>query len=122
MLQLTRILQTVNGKVYFPLLLIAAMTTPMQGLPNFLVYLRPRWQSKRLQRRQQQQQQHRATPAAQSSQRRQNRPAAAPQSQATKQSSSLRTSSKSFRTPSLALSPGTPPSNQPSSVTPITTS
>ena len=31
-----------NGKVYYPLVLIAAITVPMQGLPNFVVYLRPK--------------------------------------------------------------------------------
>ena len=40
-LSLTRLLQTTTGKVYFPLLLIASITVPMQGLPNFIVYLRP---------------------------------------------------------------------------------
>ncbi len=35
-------MQQVNGKVYFPLLLLAALTVPLQGLPNFLVYLLPR--------------------------------------------------------------------------------
>jgi hypothetical protein len=42
-LQLTRLIETINGKVYFPLLLIASMTTPMQGLPNFVVYLAPKF-------------------------------------------------------------------------------
>lgn len=41
-LSLTRLLQAVNGQVYFGLLLVAGLTTPMQGLPNFLVYLGPR--------------------------------------------------------------------------------
>ncbi|GAX15407.1 hypothetical protein FisN_8Lh297 [Fistulifera solaris] len=41
-LTITRLLQQVNGKVYFPLLLLAALTVPLQGLPNFLVYLLPR--------------------------------------------------------------------------------
>ena len=38
----TRLIQTVNGRVYYPLVLIAAITVPMQGLPNFVVYLRPK--------------------------------------------------------------------------------
>ena len=42
--QVTRLIQTANGDVYYPLLLVAAITVPMQGLPNFLVYLRPRLQ------------------------------------------------------------------------------
>jgi hypothetical protein len=78
--QLTRLLQAINGKVYFPLLFIAATTTPLQGmqlqpfrgesgfamllapwfhfltlylismcsgLPNFLVYLYPRYRKAR---------------------------------------------------------------------------
>jgi hypothetical protein len=40
-LTLTRLLQTINGKTYFPLLRGASIMTPIQGLPNFLVYLRP---------------------------------------------------------------------------------
>jgi len=36
----------VNGKTYFPLLLIAAMTVPMYGLPNILVYMRPQFQNR----------------------------------------------------------------------------
>ena len=36
-------LQTINGNVYYPLLLISVITVPMQGLPNFLVYLWPRF-------------------------------------------------------------------------------
>jgi len=38
----TRLIQTINGQVYYPLVLIAAITVPMQGLPNFVVYLRPK--------------------------------------------------------------------------------
>lgn len=41
--QVTRLLQTVEGGVYYPLLLIAVITVPTQGLPNFLVYLAPRY-------------------------------------------------------------------------------
>ena len=42
--QVTRLIQTIDdGKVYYPLLLIAAITVPVQGLPNFLVYLMPRY-------------------------------------------------------------------------------
>ena len=40
--QTTRLIQTINGKTYYPLVLIAAVTVPMQGLPNFVVYLRPK--------------------------------------------------------------------------------
>jgi hypothetical protein len=44
-LTLTRLLQAINGKTYFPLLLVASIMTPIQGLPNVLVYLRqPRQQ------------------------------------------------------------------------------
>jgi len=42
-LTLVRLIQTFNGKVHFSLLLIAAMMTPLQGLPNFIVYLAPRF-------------------------------------------------------------------------------
>ena len=48
--QVTRAIQTVNGKSYFILLLIASMTTPMQGLPNALVYLRPKFMKLRRER------------------------------------------------------------------------
>jgi hypothetical protein len=42
----TRLLQTIQGKTYYPLLVIAALTVPIQGLPNFLVYLAPStWQN-----------------------------------------------------------------------------
>lgn len=37
-----RVIQAFDGKVYFGFILIAAITVPMQGLPNFLVYLRPK--------------------------------------------------------------------------------
>ena len=37
-----RVIQTFDGKVYLGFILIAAITVPMQGLPNFLVYLRPK--------------------------------------------------------------------------------
>eukprot|EP00977_Amphora_coffeiformis_P029888 scaffold43308_cov176-Amphora_coffeaeformis.AAC.1 len=38
-----RILQTMDHDLYsYPLVVIAAMTVPMQGLPNFLIYLRPK--------------------------------------------------------------------------------
>lgn len=43
--QTTRLLQTINGKVYYPLLLAAAITIPLQGIPNGLVYLYPRYQT-----------------------------------------------------------------------------
>ncbi|CAB9519452.1 expressed unknown protein [Seminavis robusta] len=46
-LTLTRLLQAINGNTYFPLLIIAAATTPLQGLPNFLVYLYPRYKKAR---------------------------------------------------------------------------
>lgn len=36
-----------NGKIYYPLLLIAAMTTPLQGLPNVIVYLGPKFREAR---------------------------------------------------------------------------
>ena len=39
----TRIIQTVDpDKVIYPVLLAAAITVPMQGLPNFMIYLRPK--------------------------------------------------------------------------------
>ena len=48
--QLTRLLESIHQQTYFPLLLVAALTVPVQGLPNFLVYYRPfyqRWRSQR---------------------------------------------------------------------------
>lgn len=36
-----------NGKVYYPILIIAAMTTPLQGLPNVIVYLGPKFREAR---------------------------------------------------------------------------
>ena len=42
-LTLVRILQTANSVVPFWLLLLASLITPIQGLPNFLVYLAPMW-------------------------------------------------------------------------------
>jgi hypothetical protein len=43
LLQLVRVFQTVNVEVMYGFLLLAAITTPFQGLPNFLVYLYPKW-------------------------------------------------------------------------------
>ena len=40
--QTTRLIQSINGQVYYPLVLISAITVPMQGLPNFVVYLLPK--------------------------------------------------------------------------------
>ena len=40
--QAVRLIEAFDGTMYFPLILVAATTVPMQGLPNFLVYLRPR--------------------------------------------------------------------------------
>lgn len=38
-----RLMQTVEpGRVSYPLVLLAAMTVPIQGLPNFIIYLRPK--------------------------------------------------------------------------------
>lgn len=39
-----------SGKTYFPILLIAVTTVPMQGLPNFMVYLGPRFLKARRER------------------------------------------------------------------------
>lgn len=44
-LQVTRLLQTITGKVYYPLLLAAAISIPLQGIPNGLVYLYPKYQT-----------------------------------------------------------------------------
>jgi hypothetical protein len=41
---LTRILQSVNGQTYFPIVLLAAIFLPFQGFLNFLVYIRPRYE------------------------------------------------------------------------------
>ena len=39
----TRLVQTLyDGRVYYPLVLISAMTVPLQGLPNFVVYVMPK--------------------------------------------------------------------------------
>lgn len=40
---LVRLIQTINGKTYYPLLILFAIFFPMQGFLNFLVYLRPRF-------------------------------------------------------------------------------
>mmetsp|Transcript_26122 Transcript_26122/g.52498 ORF Transcript_26122/g.52498 Transcript_26122/m.52498 type:complete len:493 (+) Transcript_26122:185-1663(+) len=40
---LTRLIQMVSFKTYYPLILLMAITNPMQGLLNYLVYMRPRW-------------------------------------------------------------------------------
>lgn len=40
--QATRVIERIEYEVYYPLILIAAITTPIQGLPNFLVYLMPK--------------------------------------------------------------------------------
>lgn len=39
----TRIISQVNGRVYYPLLVFAVITVPMQSLPNLLVYMLPRF-------------------------------------------------------------------------------
>lgn len=41
--QLTRLLSATRGELYYPLLLIAVITTPLQGLPNVVVYLGPKY-------------------------------------------------------------------------------
>ena len=47
--QAVRLIQAFDGEVRFPLALVAAITVPMLGLPNVLVYLRPRiWRARRL--------------------------------------------------------------------------
>jgi hypothetical protein len=38
----TRLIQTINGNVYYSLILIAAITVPLQGLPTFIIYLLPK--------------------------------------------------------------------------------
>jgi hypothetical protein len=43
LLQLVRIFQTVDVEVMYGFLLLAAINTPLQGLPNFLVYLYPKF-------------------------------------------------------------------------------
>lgn len=40
---LTRLIQTINGKSYFPLILLFAITAPLQGGFNYVVYIRPRY-------------------------------------------------------------------------------
>ena len=37
--KITRLLQAINGKTYFPLLLIAATTTPLQGKVRKYIYI-----------------------------------------------------------------------------------
>jgi hypothetical protein len=44
---LTRFIQTIWSKTYYPLILLMAIFTPMQGFLNYLVYMRPRWISYR---------------------------------------------------------------------------
>ena len=48
--QSVRIIQTANGNVPYWLLVFAAINTPFQGLPNFLVYLYPKYQKTRMSR------------------------------------------------------------------------
>jgi hypothetical protein len=43
LVQLVRIFQTVDVEMMYGFLLLAAINTPFQGLPNFLVYLYPRF-------------------------------------------------------------------------------
>ena len=52
---LLRILQTSNKSIGFPILFLAALLTPLQGLPNILVYLYPLF-TKMIQQRKKQQQ------------------------------------------------------------------
>ena len=40
---LTRLIQMVWFRTYYPLILLMAIFTPMQGFLNYLVYMRPRW-------------------------------------------------------------------------------
>jgi hypothetical protein len=42
-LQLVRFFQTVDVEVLYGVLLLAAINTPFQGLPNFFVYLYPKF-------------------------------------------------------------------------------
>ena len=44
---LTRFIQMTSGKTYYPIILLMAIFTPMQGFLNYLVYIRPRWLSYR---------------------------------------------------------------------------
>lgn len=44
---LTRFIQMTSGKTYYPIILLMAIFTPMQGFLNYLVYMRPRWISYR---------------------------------------------------------------------------
>jgi len=47
-LTLLRLTQTISGKTYYPLLLLAVIMTPFHGLPRIIVYLAPRFaQAKR---------------------------------------------------------------------------
>ena len=43
LLQLTRIFQIVQGKTYYPLLVLMAIFFPLQGFFNAIIYLRPRY-------------------------------------------------------------------------------
>jgi hypothetical protein len=43
LLQLVRLFQTVDVEVLYGVLLLAAINTPFQGLPNFFVYLYPKF-------------------------------------------------------------------------------
>ncbi|KAL7532544.1 hypothetical protein ACHAWF_004175 [Thalassiosira exigua] len=44
---LTRFIQMVWGRTYYPIILLMAILTPMQGFLNYTVYMRPRWISYR---------------------------------------------------------------------------
>jgi hypothetical protein len=45
--QTTRLIQTITGKVYYPLLVAAAATIPLQGIPNGIVFLYPKYAAMR---------------------------------------------------------------------------
>jgi hypothetical protein len=62
---ITRMIQAINGKTHYPLVVLMAFFFPLQGFFNFLIYMRPiqNWQKKRKiahrnRQRLQQQQQH----------------------------------------------------------------
>ena len=42
-------METINGEVYYPLILLAAICTPLQGLPNVIIYLMPKYRKLRRQ-------------------------------------------------------------------------
>lgn len=55
----TRIIQEMNGRTYYPLLVLSVLSVPFQGFANFLVYIAPRIRRLRKKREKEQQKRRR---------------------------------------------------------------